>query len=445
MFSAVVIMLFTAVSLSIYFFSADYREDDFYKRLKNKALNAAQLLIEVEEVDANLLMKIERDNPSNLPNERIIIYDYKNEELYSSDAENEIKIDSATLDEIRLRKEIRFKSGEYEVLGFLFTERYDRITVVAAAKDIYGISKMKNLRNILLLIFFMSVIIVPISGWIYSGRALSPIFNLVRQTESISAAHLNLRLVTNNKTDEIGKLVQTFNLMLDRLENAFLAQKYFIANASHELRTPLTSITGEIEVTLIRPRAVEEYQDVLRSVLEEIASLSQLSNQLLLLAQTSAEPKKQELALQRVDELLWQAKEELVKSHPDYNIDIDLDVHLDDRSLTVLGDEQLLKIAFSNLLDNGCKYSDNNSVVVRLKSIQRAITIEFQNEGMGIVPQELNTIFQPFFRGSNTRNLKGHGIGLSLVHRIISLHEGSIEVTSKMGGKTMFTISIPEA
>lgn len=153
MFSAVVIMLFTAVSLLIYFFSADYREDDFYKRLKNKALNAAQLLIEVEEVDANLLMKIERDNPSNLPNERIIIYDYKNEELYSSDAENEIKIDSATLDEIRLRKEIRFKSGEYEVLGFLFTERYDRITVVAAAKDIYGISKMKNLRNILLLIF----------------------------------------------------------------------------------------------------------------------------------------------------------------------------------------------------------------------------------------------------------------------------------------------------
>ncbi|MBK5278480.1 MAG: HAMP domain-containing protein [Bacteroidia bacterium] len=445
MFSAVVIVLLTGVSLTIYFFSADYREDDFYRRLKNKAVNAAQLLIEVEEVDANLLKKIERDNPVNLPNERIIIYDYKNEELYSSDTGDEIKIDSAKLNEIRLQKEIRFRNGDYEVLGFLFTEKFDRITVVSAAIDTYGNGKLRNLRNILLFVFLISIVIVPISGWIYSGRALSPIFNLVRQTEKISAAQLSTRLFTNNKKDEIGKLVQTFNHMLDRLEKAFLAQKHFIANASHELRTPLTSITGEIEVTLIQPRAAEKYQEILRSVLEEIKSLSLLSNQLLLLAQTSTDATKQKLELQRVDELLWQVKDELLKNNPEYKIEIDLDVSLDDDSLTVLGDEQLLKTAFSNLIDNGCKYSDNNLVMVRLKSIRDSILIEFENHGMGIDPRDLTTIFQPFFRGNNTRNLKGHGIGLSLVHRIIGLHEGDIEVISKMGSTTLFTLSIPVA
>lgn len=444
-FSVIVIVLLTGVSVSIYFFSADYRAEDFYRRLRSKAVNTAQLLIEVEGINAELLLKIERDNPTNLPNEKIIIYNYKNEQLFSTNAGNVIKIDTVTLNGIRLKKEIRFKQGEYEVLGFLFTEKFDRITVVAAATDIYGNSKLSNLRNILLFVLLLSIIIVPISGWIYAGRALSPISKLVYQTEAISAAQLSRRLYLTNTSDEIGKLAQTFNHMLDRLESAFLAQKHFIANASHELRTPLTSITGEIQVTLTQPRPIEKYQEVLESVLEEIKSLSLLSNQLLILAQTSTENPEQAFDLVRIDELLWQSKEELGKSHPNYKIEINLDVALDDDLLTLQGDEQLLKIAIINLMDNGCKYSKENTVIIRVESNKKKVDMKFENEGIGIDSADLASIFQPFFRGKLTRNFKGHGIGLSLVHRIITLHKGTIEVTSVPGSTTCFTVSLPLA
>lgn len=443
MFSGLVILLISGISLAIYFFSADYRRESFYQRLKNKAENTAKLLIEVEEVNAELLRRIESDNPSKPPNERIIIYNFKNQELYSSDVGNVLKIDSVKLNKIRLSKEIRFTQGEFEVLGFLYIEKYDRFAVVAAATDIYGLNKLGNLRDILVFIFLFSIVIVPISGWVYAGRALNPISVLVNQTEAISATQLERRLFTNNKTDEIGKLVQTFNHMLDRLEEAFRVQKSFIANASHELRTPLTSITGEIEVTLLQPRSAEHYQSVLTSVLDESKNLGLLLNQLLLLAQTSADAPGQNMRTHRVDELLWQCKDEISKAYSDYRIDINLDASLDDNLLTIRGDEQLLKTAFYNLMDNGCKYSENNTVSVRLQASVNGIDIEFENNGAGISASELASIFQPFFRGKNTQNVKGHGIGLSLVNGIITLHSGSIHVSSTAGEKTNFTISLP--
>src|SRR5690606_36112016 len=130
------------------FLSADYRQDDFYNRLFNKATNTVKLLIEVEEVDADLLKRIDKDDPVSLPKEKIIIYNYKNETLYSSDEKRELKIDRELLDEIRLNGEFRYKQGEYQIIGFLFTDKYDRFAVIAGAVDIYGLKKLHNLRNV---------------------------------------------------------------------------------------------------------------------------------------------------------------------------------------------------------------------------------------------------------------------------------------------------------
>lgn len=441
-FSVIVIVLLSGISLSIYFFSADYREDDFYQRLRNKAINTAKLLIEVEEVDVELLKRIERDNPTNLPNERIVIFNYKNEELYSSDIGDSIVVDRSLLDQIRLEKEVRFTDGNYEALGFLYIEKFDRFTVIAAAEDIYGLGKLKNLRNILLLTFGICIVVVPISGWIYVGRMLSPISNMVRQTEEISASHLDRRLMTTNKKDEFGKLTETFNLMLDRLEQAFLAQKQFISNASHELRTPLTSITGEIQVTLNQARENEKYKHVLRSVLDEVKGLSHLSNQLLLLAQASTDFPDQIRNTVRVDEMIWQLKDDLTRSQPEYKIEIQLDSSLDDDALTIHGDEQLLKTAFLNLMDNGCKYSRTRTVKVKLSNTSGPVVIEFENDGIGIESDEIATIFQPFYRGKKARAIKGHGIGLSLVQRIITLHQSVISVTTAEE-KVIFSVVMP--
>jgi len=268
----------------------------------------------------------------------------------------------------------------------------------------------------------------------------------VKQVDEISISSLNLRVDEGNGTDEIAKLAQTFNSMLSRLENSFSAQKNFIANASHELRTPLTAITGQIEVTMLNTRTADEYRSVLSSILEDIKTLSQLSNRLLLLAQTTLQEREQKMALLRIDELIWQAKEDLIKLHPSFVVHIDLDESLDDESkLTIKGDEQLVKTALSNIIDNGCKYSHDHTINVRIESSRSGLTINFRDAGIGVPPDELDNIFDPFYRGSNTKSVSGHGIGLSMVKAIVKLHNGVIRLASNLGVGTVVTITLPTA
>ena len=444
LFIVIVAVIIVLSSAAIYFFSADYRKDDFYNRLLNKGNNTAKLLIEVEEVDAGLLRRIERDNPVSLPNEKIIIYDYHNDVIFSTDEDHIIDVDQELLNRVRLENEIRFRQNEYEVVGFLYAGQYDRFVVIVAATDIYGFNKLRNLRTILLIVFGASIVLVSLSGWFYSRRALNPISKVVNQVSEISITNLDLRVDEGNGKDEIAQMAKTFNDMLSRLESSFVTQKNFIANASHELRTPLTAITGQLEVTLLNARTNDEYEKVITSVLEDIRHLSKLSNKLLLLAQASSESRDRKMNELRIDELLWQVKEELTKHNPSYTITIDLDPNLDDESkLTIKGDEQLMKAALSNIIENGCKYSEDKTTAILVKHMRRSISIEFSDKGIGIPDEDLANIFEPFHRGRNTQNIKGHGIGLSMAERIIRLHRGNIEATSKINAGTSFLATLP--
>lgn len=442
-FIFIVAVIITLASLLIYFFSADYREEEYYNRLQNKANNTAKLLIEVDEVDINTLRKIEKDNPVSLENEKIIIFDYHNQILFSTDEKKVIKIDISLLDKIRLEDEVRFRQGAYEVLGFLFKGPYDRFVVVAAATDIYGFNKLRNLRTVLLLVFVISIAVISISGWFFAGQALRPISHVVRQVDEISISSLNLRVDEGNGQDEIAQLAQTFNRMLGRLETSFKVQKDFIANASHELRTPLTAITGQLEVTLLNARTNVEYEKVVVSVLEDIKSLNHLSNRLLMLAHTSSEGIQRKMTMLRIDELIWQVTDELVRHNAAYAIRIDFEDELDDSKLTIEGDEQLMKAALSNIIENGCKYSTDHTIDILITSSRFGLTISFKDNGIGIPPEDLPSIFDPFHRGKNTQNIKGHGIGLSMVKRIVTLHRGTVQVNSTLNVGTTVIVNLP--
>ena len=213
-FILITAIIFLLASVLIYYLSAEYRQEDFYTRLHNNANNTAKLLIDVDEVDSELLRRIERDNPFRLPSERIIVYNYRDTVLFSTDEDNIINVDTALLDRIRIQDELRYEQGEYEVLGFLFKGRYDRFVVIAAATDIYGFKRLKNLIFILLLVFVISIVVVSFSGWFYAGRALRPIARVVRQVDEISIANLDIRLDEGNGQDEIAMLSKTFNSML---------------------------------------------------------------------------------------------------------------------------------------------------------------------------------------------------------------------------------------
>lgn len=443
-FFSIVIVVLTLICMSIYFFSENYRREDFNRRLKNRAINTAKVLTEVKEVNADLLKRMERNNPASLSNQFISIYNYRNIPLYTSDVKLPVAIDSALLDKIRLDKEVRYHEGNFEVLGFLFADKFDRFTIVAAATDVYGLEALYNLKRVMVITFAISIGLVGLLGWFYSGRVLAPISKIVDQVSVISEINLNERLDEGNKKDELSRLSQTFNRMLARLQAAFMSQKNFIANASHEIKTPLTVMRTEIEVSLLQQREPAYYINVLQSILGGINGLNKLSTQLLQLAQASADYPEKNFDLLRIDDILWEVKEELTKAYPDYAIEIDFDPNIDIDLLVVDGDEQLLKVAILNLMDNGCKFSDNHRLLIRLEADDRSIlTIRFVNSGKGIDQTQVERVFEPFYRGKNNQKVKGSGIGLSLVNRIAQLHKGSVSVQSIPHLMTEFQLRLP--
>lgn len=433
--------------LAIYYFSEKHREKEFYAILKNKALTTADLLIKVQEVDSALLKIIDKSQKDVLFRENISIYNYQNKEIYT----NNDSIDFSKLmdinepiSQIRLYGEKKFSSGEMDIIGLQYIDRFNRFVVIAGAIDTYGLESQANLKKILIIVFIIMLIAVGVAGWIYAGRALNPISSVVNQVDKISESNLNLRLSEGNRKDEIARLSSTFNKMLNRIESAFKVQKTFVANASHELRNPLTKITSQLEVSLLKERDNNEYKKIISSVLEDIRNLNEISHRLLQLAKINSLEADLKFSSMRIDDLIWEAKAEFLAQHPDYNVNFFLDkLPEKETELNVNGNAPLLKVCFQNLMDNACKFSSDKSTTIKLSSRPKQIIVQFINKGTGIDKNDLPYIFEPFYRGKNSASMAGYGIGLSLIEKIIHIHRAQIKVDSGINRGTTFTLIFP--
>ena len=203
-------------------------------------MGTANLLFNTDRADANRILSIESKKPVFLQNEKIIILNYKNDTVYNSDENSDIKIKNNIIERVRQGYDITYNQDPYDVLVTLYYTKYDRFVVVAAAIDTEGSLRLEKLKILLIIVCALSLFLFFVAGWFYSGRALKPISDVVRKVEDITITSLNLRVFEGNGNDEIGRLAKTFNKMLERLETSFSMQKNFIANASHELRTPIT-------------------------------------------------------------------------------------------------------------------------------------------------------------------------------------------------------------
>ncbi|MCB0517759.1 MAG: HAMP domain-containing protein [Lewinellaceae bacterium] len=440
---ASILVLFSAVT---YMFSASYRKEEFYDRLESRAVTTARLLVTVEEVDKDLLRIIERNSVPGLPLEEIVVFNKDNELDYSSVDVNEIKYPPELLQKIRQAKNIRLASGDFEQVGILYGEaNKNEIVVIATAYDRYGRNKLRNLGTVLISGLIVGIGIIVLAGRLFARQALVPLAKMNEQVSKITAGSLEQRIDEGNKTDEIARLAMNFNKMLRRLETAFEMQKNFVSNASHELRTPLAVMRSQLQVALEKDRTTEEYHQVLSSLLEDTNSFTELTNGLLTLAQSGIDGQKLHFNSIRLDEVLFSSQEELAKQKPHYHFQFDYDnLPEDEESLTIQGNEQLLNTAFTNFMDNACKFSEEKTVYISLASKGKHIEISFRDKGAGIPPDELRKIFSPFYRAANAQHLvKGHGIGLSLCKRIIELHSGTISVNSKLKKGSTFKVVIP--
>ncbi|NSW94334.1 MAG: HAMP domain-containing histidine kinase, partial [Bacteroidales bacterium] len=190
----------------------------------------------------------------------------------------------------------------------------------------------------------------------------------------------------------------------------------------------------------------DEYKKTISSVLDDIKHLTDISNRLLLLARTSAEGPANYSSNIRIDDILWQTREEILKFNNSYNITIKIPESITDSDcMLVTGDESLLKVAFSNIIDNACKYSADKSVEIKIGSSNHNVEIVFEDHGSGIPKDELPHIFEPFYRAANSKSVPGSGIGLPLVNQIIKNHNGKINIISKQNIGTQVFITLPSA
>jgi len=431
-------------SLSIYYSSAKLRRQDFNNLLKSRAETVARLVLDSYEYNTNLMLRSGSGNPARLQDEKFLIVTLDTNILYTTGKNWEFEEVNKIIGQVRSGKDVFYKQNPYDVLGTLHSTGSYEFVVIGAAIDKDGHLHMKKLRIVLLVVCIISLVSFFFAGWFFSGKALKPISDMVKKVEDISITSLHLRVPEGNGTDEIGRLARTFNNMLGRLETSFGTQKSFIANASHELRTPLTSINGQIEVLLMKDRQAEEYKNALGSVLEDIKSLIDLSNRLILIARTSSEGPSGYNNKIRIDEIIWQAQEEMKRFNPSYHINISMDDSItDSEKLMVAGDDYLLKTAVTNLIENACKYSSDHSVFIEVGREGKWVKVVFEDKGIGITEEDIPKITEPFYRGTNAVATPGSGIGLSLVNQIVSNHNGSITIESKLGKGTRITLQLP--
>lgn len=444
-FAVIVASILSLFSIAVYVLSEDYRREDFFTRLESRAITTARLLVSVQEISTDLLKIIDKNSIYALIQEQILIYDNADNLIYSSIDASNVVTNYELLTQVRRDWKVEFSENDREAVGLRYSDVSGEYVVIASAFDKYGRSKLSNLRNVLFIGFIIGLGIIFLAGNIFAGQVLTPLAKINADISTITAGNLGQRIDEGNGRDEIAQLGINFNQMLQRLEAAFDIQQQFVSNASHELRTPLAAMRGQMQTVLDKNRTPEEYQQVLQSIFEDTDKLVQLTNGLLNLAQSGVDRQKSYFVPVRVDEVLYSAQQELSKSHTKYQFQINYQNLPDDETaLTVMGNEQMLRTVFLNLMDNACKFSPNHTVVARIDFPPRSVKIQFHDQGIGILPEEQTKIFQPFIRGSNVEpGMKGYGIGLSLCQRIIQLHGGQISVESVPGKGSVFQILMP--
>lgn len=431
------------VFLLIYYFSKNYTESEFYLRLSQRSTIAAEAYLEEDEVNIDIYDDIRIRHLQTLPDEKEVIYPV--------DAEEKVPLGyfdnhlpKSFFQRVFDTQYTELKQGEYYYTGMLYHDNEGDFIVVLSARDLYGVGKLENLRNILIGAFFVSLVFISIFGRYYAKQALSPISRIIDKVNSIRAENLDLRLDKEKGKDELAELTRTFNSMLDRLQISFDLQNNFINNASHELRNPLTAILGQTEIAMNKKRTIQEYRSTLNNIELEASRLDTLVNGLLKLARTDFDSKGMVIDTIRLDQIIIEIKQNLDVANPKNRIKLDFDqLPDDDCSLTLSGSETLLKVALNNILENACKFSDNQTVTLKLLTEAGQILLIITDQGIGIPTNELKNIFEPFYRGSNVRNLEGFGFGLPLAYRIVKLHSGEIRVSSQMGKGTIVKVKLP--
>jgi len=431
--NAILILLFAGYF--IFTFSASFRKDEFKLRLEHRLEDFQRI---IRKQPNGPLPGFSKYDESVMPREQLDMLKL-NDTIKVLSPEGDLTINKEDIIYDNEPNYFRVGGRDIAVIQDDVLQRY----LIVSAVDVYGYTKMSNLKKVILICLAISVLLLAFVSWYWTRRMLDPIATKIKKARLIRTSSLNLRLEVDNPEDELGVLAQTFNQMLDRLEKGFKTQQQFIGNASHELRTPLTVLRTEAEWALHRQRSTVEYQDVLHKVLDKSRQLGQLVDRLLILARLEGSQTATDLRTFRLDELLMQSVEEVREEHSSVIINCNIET-TSEATYRIQGDSGMIQTALTNLLDNALKYGLGRPITVTLSSKGNDYCITIQDRGIGINESEMEQLFEPFFRSAKARNTaKGIGLGLTLVREVAQWHGGSLNAKS-VTGDTTFSLILPK-
>ncbi len=287
----------------------------------------------------------------------------------------------------------------------------------------------------------VGLLLAGFGGWVLARRAFRPVDRMAEAAQRISAERLAERVEETGAGDELDRLARTLNRMLSRLDEAFQQVRRFSADASHELQTPLTTLRGELEVALRTARTAEEYQETLKSALEEIERISRLVEGLLILARAESGALRMDRRPVELNELVEEVFWQLKVLADERSVDLRMEAL---EPVAVLGDRDRLRRLLVNLVDNAVKYTGaEGRVSLSLTQEEGRACIEVSDTGRGIPESMHERIFQPFYRSEDVLFEQGSGLGLSIARSIALAHGGELSVKSRPGRGSTFRVVLP--
>jgi two-component system sensor histidine kinase ArlS len=445
--SFIVSLLFTVIfaisATVVYILFADFRQEEFETRLEEKAVSTIKLLVEVEEIDQHLLKIIDQNSIHKLYNEKILIFDSKSNLIYSSLDDTRIKWDKTDLTYLKQHKHFYRKDLEQEIFGIFYDTNTRDYYALISASDMVGKRKLKYLLYVLIGTYIVFTILCWFITTYVVQKLLYPVDIFYQTLKGINENNLNTRITVKKQKDEIDLLANEFNQMLERIDISYQKQKEFTAHASHELRTPIARIMAQIENKIIDTDSTGIENTYLKNILTDINQISDLISSLLLLSKIESSTSAGNEVC-RIDELIFESTERISILYPDIKLQLNItDSDTEENTLEIKGNKSLLEIAFTNLIKNAYKYSDDKTVAVSITSTEHILTVSFSNTGPTVLESERINLFDSFMRGQNSKNKSGLGLGLKIVQRIIVQHNAEITYQAIDPNINIFSIIFP--
>ncbi len=347
------------------------------------------------------------------------------------------------------------------IITFPVVENNHATKIVQIASSLEEVEDALNTLFIILIITVpLALMVASLGGQFLAHKALKPVDDITQTARMITSQNLNQRITPPKVKDEISRLIETFNGMISRLDQSFRQIKQFSSDASHELKTPLTILKGEVEVMLRKERTQQEYQQTLKSNLEEINRMSQIVEDLLLLSKADTGQIKLNKGDINLTEILTEVVAQMDMLARSKRLHLSSSNNHQD--VHIFGDALRIRELFINLIENGIKYTEEggsihislqkeylpsvrNQTDLAEKEKERFIKIIVSDTGIGISKEDQEKIFNRFFRVDKARSREqgGSGLGLSISRWIVEAHQGEIKVESELGKGSSFIVKFP--